>query len=328
MNMEKKHFSKLGLMYFVGTMVIYALQYATKGIVEAVAPDLMENSNISLLVSILPMYLIGYPIMIACIKKVPVSQENVEKKKMSVGQWLVAFIMCYALVYISNIIGNILTFVIGILKQGQVENSIMNLTMSISPLASFLFMVIAAPILEEYIFRKLLIDRTVKYGEGLSILLSGVIFGLFHGNLNQFAYAFILGCFFGFIYVRTGNLLHTILMHMLINFMGSILSMFILEQSGFLELATAMENATTEELISLMMDNMSGIVIYVIYAMVLLIIVFAGIILLILKRKKFYVNHTEEELPKGQRFKTVALNLGMLLFGAFWIVQIVVQLFQ
>ncbi len=328
MNMEKNHFSKLGLMYFVGTIVIYALQYATIGIVEAVAPHLLENNDISLLVSMLPMYLIGYPIMIACIKKVPAVQE-VEKKKMSVGQWIVAFIMCYALVYISNIIGNIVTSIVGVLKQGQVQNTIVDITMSISPLTSFLFMVIAAPIMEEYIFRKLLIDRVVKYGEGLAILLSGVIFGLFHGNLNQFAYAFFLGCFFGFIYVRTRNVLYTILMHMLNNFMGSVLGMFIIEKSGFLELSTALTTATTEnEIMQLVMENISGLAIYFIYVMVLLIIVFAGIILLILKRKKFYVNHTEEELPKGQRFKTVTFNTGMLLFSAFWIVKIVTQLFQ
>ncbi len=323
-----KHFSKLGLMYLIGTIVIYVSQYATIGIVKAVAPHLFENSDIALLISMLPMYLIGYPIMIACIKRLPAEQENVEKKKMTVGQWLVAFIMCYALVYISNIIGNVLTFVVGIFKQGQVENTIVNLTMSISPLASFLFMVIAAPIMEEYIFRKLLIDRTVKYGEGLAIVLSGVIFGLFHGNLNQFAYALILGCFYGFIYTRTRNVVHTILLHMLNNFVGSILSMFILEKSGFLELATAMETATMEELTAILMNNISGIAIYAVYVMVLIIIVLAGIVLLILRRKKFYVNHTEEELPKGQRFKTITLNAGMLLFAAFWIVQIVMQLFE
>lgn len=327
MNMEKKHFSKLGLMFFVGTIVIYALQYGVIGIVEAVAPQLLESNDISLLISMLPVYLISYPIMIACIKKVPAVQET-EKKKMSVGQWLVAFIMCYSLVYISNIIGNIVTSIVGVLKQGQVENTIVNVAMSVSPLANFLFMVIAAPIMEEYIFRKLLIDRTVKYGEGLSILLSGVIFGLFHGNLNQFAYAFFLGCFFAFIYVRTRNVLHTILMHMLNNFMGSILGMFILEKSGFLEFSEAMLTASPEELTALMMNNLSGLAIYFIYVMVLLIMVFAGVILLILKRKKFYVNHTEEELPKGQRFKTVALNTGMLLFSAFWIVQIITQLFE
>ena len=325
--MEKKHFSKLGLMYFVGTIVIYALQYGALEIVEILAPELLENSDMSLLVTMLPMYLIAYPIMIMCIKKVPAKQET-EKKKMSVGQWLVAFIMCYALVYISNIIGNIMTSIVGVLKQGQVENTIVNITMNISPLMSFLFMVLGAPIMEEYIFRKLLIDRTVKYGEGLTILLSGAIFGLFHGNLNQFAYAFILGCFYGFIYVRTRNVLYTILMHMLNNFMGSILGMFILEKSGFLEIYEAMLTASTEEITALVMNNITGLVVYFVYVMVLLMIVFAGVILLILKRKKFYINHTQEELPQGQRFKTVTLNSGMLLFGTFWIVQIVTQLFR
>ena len=123
-------------------------------------------------------------------------------------------------------------------------------------------------------------------------------------------------------------MLHTILMHMLNNFMGSILGMFILEKSGFLEFSEAMLTASPEELTALMMNNLSGLAIYFIYVMVLLIMVFAGVILLILKRKKFYVNHTEEELPKGQRFKTVALNTGMLLFSAFWIVQIITQLFE
>lgn len=123
-------------------------------------------------------------------------------------------------------------------------------------------------------------------------------------------------------------MLYTILMHMLNNFMGSILGIFILEKSGFLELAAAMEMASAEELTNLMMTNISGLAIYFIYVMVLLVIVFAGVILLILKRKKFYINHTEEDIPKGQRFKTAALNLGMLLFGVFWIVQIVVQLFR
>lgn len=328
-SMEKKYFSKLGLMYFAGTIVIYALQLATIGIVEAVAPHLLENSDISLLISMLPMYLVGYPIMIALIRKVPVEQEITEKKKMSVGQWLVAFKMSYALVYVSNIIGTIVTTIIGMIKQGQVQNDILNIASSVSPLTNFIIMVICAPIVEEFIFRKLLIDRASKYGEGLAIVLSGAMFGLFHGNLNQFAYAFIMGCFYGFIYTRTRNVIHTILLHMLNNFVGSILGLFILEKSGFLELATAFEKATMEEeIMQLVMGNISGIAIYFSYVMVLLVIVFAGIILLILKRKKFYVNHTAEELPKGQRFKTVTFNVGMLLFSAFWIVMIIAQLFR
>ena len=47
------------------------------------------------------------------------------------------------------------------------------------------------------------------------MLFSGLMFGLFHGNLNQFVYAFVLGLCFGFIYVKTGNIRYTIGLHML-----------------------------------------------------------------------------------------------------------------
>ena len=110
--------------------------------------------------------------------------------------------------------------------------------------------------------------------------------------------------------------------------MGSILGVFIIQKSGFLEVVAKIQTATTEEVANLVMTNLSGIALYLGYAIFLMIIVFTGIILLLVKRKKFYVNHTAEELPKGQRFSSVFLNVGMLLFSIFWIIQIVVQLFQ
>lgn len=322
--MEKKYFSKLGLMYFLGTICVYAAQILVIMIVQAVAPQLMENYDMSVIVSMLPMYLIGYPIMIALIRRIPVDQAMSEKKKMTVGQWLVAFFMSYSLVYIMGIISNITTTIIGTLKQSAVQNTVLDMTTGMSPALTFVVMVIAAPIMEEYIFRKLLIDRAAKYGEVLAIVLSGTMFGLFHGNLNQFMFTFVMGCFYGFIYTRTRNVIHTILLHMLNNFMSSMLSILVLEKSGMLEIVNA---ATQEEMVHLVMENLSGAAIYYGYVFCLLVIAFAGIILLILKRKKFYVNHTEEELPKGKRFITVTFNVGMLLFIVFHIVQIVRQLF-
>lgn len=97
---------------------------------------------------------------------------------------------------------------------------------------NILVMVLLAPVLEELLFRKMLIDRTIKYGEGISVLISALFFGLFHGNLNQFAYAFVIGGVFAFVYVKTGNVKYTIYMHMLVNFLGSAVSMGLLKLSG------------------------------------------------------------------------------------------------
>lgn len=36
------------------------------------------------------------------------------------------------------------------------------------------------------LFRKFLLDRVVDYGEAVAVILSGVMFGLYHANLSQF----------------------------------------------------------------------------------------------------------------------------------------------
>jgi hypothetical protein len=74
------------------------------------------------------------------------------------------------------------------------------------------------------LFRKLLIDRTRGYGDTIAILLSGLLFGLFHGNLFQFFYAFLVGMVLAYVYTRTGRYLPCVAMHAAINFMGSVVT--------------------------------------------------------------------------------------------------------
>ena len=160
----------------------------------------------------LPTYAIAYPLIFLMFKMVP-AQTGVEKKKMKVSHILIAFTICYAGTYLANIVGTFITTIIGMLKQNEVDNVMANLTGNLSLWANFLIVVIAAPIMEELLFRKFIIDRTAPSGEGVSMLLSGLLFGLFHGNLNQFAYAFIIGVLFGFIYVKTRNIIYTIILY-------------------------------------------------------------------------------------------------------------------
>ncbi len=60
-----------------------------------------------------------------------------------------------------------------------------------------------------------------KYYDDLSLknmaLINGLFFGLFHANLEQFLYAFLLGFIFMYMYKLTGSILAPILSHMLIN---------------------------------------------------------------------------------------------------------------
>lgn len=71
-----------------------------------------------------------------------------------------------------------------------------------------------APVLEEITFRGILMGNLHKaFGKWVSILVSAVIFGAFHFNMVQFAYAAALGVVLGIVYDKCGQLISCILLH-------------------------------------------------------------------------------------------------------------------
>lgn len=199
-----KYYSRLGMAYFLGTLVIYAVQYGIVLLMQYFAPGITANPNWRLVLNMLPLYLIGMPLMMLLIKRVP-KEIELPQKRMTAGELFCSFCIAYALMYVSNILGVILTFLIGLVKGGSVQNVLENLALSTNPVLFFVFSVLCAPLYEELLFRKLLADRAGRDGRKIALVLCGLMFGAFHGNLNQFVYATGLGLFFGFLYIRTGS---------------------------------------------------------------------------------------------------------------------------
>ena len=208
----------------------------------------------------------------------------------------------------------------------QEEMNLSYLATGSNMIVTFLYMVICAPILEEYIFRKLIVDRTVKYGQGVAVVLSGLMFGLFHGNLNQFAYAFLLGMFLAFLYVKTGELKVTIGLHMCINFMGAVVSVLLLKAIHLEEYQEVIMNgADSQAVMDYMMKYLPGWIGYMIYVLFILAVLVTGIVLFIVYRKKLKLE--PGQIAKGRRFKTVIGNPGMICYCVFWIAMIIIQMF-
>ena len=79
--------------------------------------------------------------------------------------------------------------------------------------------VIAAPVMEELLMRGVIYGR-LKRGirnRAAAALLGALVFGLFHGNVVQGVYAFLMGLFFIWVYDKSGSLLAPILAHMAAN---------------------------------------------------------------------------------------------------------------
>lgn len=84
--------------------------------------------------------------------------------------------------------------------------------------------VILAPIIEELLFRGLVFKRSYGYvGKIPAMLISSLFFGIYHGNVVQGVYAFILGMLFVFIYDKYNTIWAPILAHVIAN-LTSILS--------------------------------------------------------------------------------------------------------
>lgn len=323
----KKQFSSLGLMFFLGTIIIYAAQLIPMLIIQAVKPEWIEDPNLNILIAVLPLYLVGMPALILLVKRVPAQAP--EKHSIKKGSMAVAAIMCFAVMYLSNIAGLVVTYVVGRLKGEGVQNVVADMTAETSLWLIIGYMVICAPIMEEYVFRKLIVDRTVKYGQGVAVLMSGLMFGLFHGNLNQFVYAFTLGMFFAFLYVKTGNIKITIALHMMINFVGGFLSTILtrsLDMDAYME---AFGSGDMNLIMEYTANNAGPLAAFGCFAIFVFGMMIAGAVLLIIAfaKKKFKVEKGEVELPKGKRFSTIFLNVGMILYCIFWLAMIVWQLF-
>ncbi len=106
----------------------------------------------------------------------------------------------------------------------MMKKAIMNFG-SMTGVFAFFLMVMAAPVLEEFIFRGIILDGLLKrYSPIKSILVSSILFGLVHLNPWQFVGAFIIGIFSGWVYYRTQCLSFSIIIHAAVNLTGYILN--------------------------------------------------------------------------------------------------------
>lgn len=173
---------------------------------------------------------------------------------------------------------------------GEIEDASSNSsTASMLLYASFI-----GPVSEEIIFRGFVMRGFEKYGARYAVLMSAVIFGLFHGNLIQSIFAGLVGLVLGYTAMRY-SIKWAVLLHIINNFV-------------FGELLT--------RLLSGMNESMQSIVLYGIEGAFL-----AGtVVLVLMKKKELRERMKETKIDRGLLGVTFS-SIWLLIFFAF-------QLFQ
>lgn len=317
---EKKFVSRIGLGLFIYSIVFMIVQIICLTILSLCGENV--QNNFGMIISMIPGYIIAVPLAALILRKSEITPQP-NREKFSFGKMAASFFVAFAFMYVGNIVGNILNSVISLIPGFVQNNQLLSVLEGSTLPQTIIVVVIAAPIAEELIFRKLLIDRLGRYGDKTAIIVSAAAFGLFHGNITQLTYAFLIGLVFGYVYRKTGNILHTIVMHILLNLNGSVISLIVLEKSGFMDFASLIENGEqlSQEIIT---QYAGGLGLYLIYAMLIMAMVIAGVVIFLINKKKLAFSDGRIKLEKGRRFSTIVLNAGAILFTVTWVIMLII----
>lgn len=309
----KRNYSSVGLMISVFGIIMMALGNCFDPVVQWIFGSGIQDCEWYIWVrsiAITDVICLIAVILVACkIEKTPI-----ERHKMSIGQFITGIFMNAGVIGLGLILGLLMEYVMLQLTGNVGGQVISEMMQGSNDFWRIITVGIGAPIVEELIFRKFLIDRVHKYGEGIAIFVSGIMFGLFHGNFAQFFHATGVGLFLAFIYVRTGRIWYSILIHMVVNLSTSVVSMMLIENLDFVKMDELLVmDVNSPEATQLVMELLPSLLAFMLWILFLMVSVIVGWVLWIVNRKKLFLKKAPEYVEK-KKLRTAFLNFGMIYF--------------
>lgn len=325
----KKDFSRFFMGLFIFNVISYAVSFLISIVIMLIygsdrALELASNIYFTMIMGVAPMYCIALPALFLFVKKMP-SRIPV-RQNFGIKSFISLLPVSILLMTIGNYIGIYLNTIIGAIKGSPIENTTAETVAKSPTWLTAIMVVILAPIVEEFIFRKLMIDKLSKYGYLTAILISALSFGLFHGNLYQFFYATLVGVLLGYIYVKSGKWWLSALMHAILNFYGSIIG---LKVSEMLEKLLKLSEEYTQGTLTDTSEFSYYLTITNLYTYFHLAMLIAGAVILFkAARRKIpvIIDRDKMTIPKGRRASTIFLNVGAILFIISSVILFILQL--
>ncbi|MFR2332489.1 MAG: lysostaphin resistance A-like protein, partial [Flavonifractor plautii] len=211
----RQPFSRLGWALFAQMAVMLAAQWGVLLLARAARPGLLGEPVFLWAASVLGAYGLGIPA--AClVLRGTAAPPAPARRPLGPVRFATLWAGSVGLACLANGATLLLTGLLGRLRGAAMVNPVESIGLYPLPFQLLLAGLIA-PAAEELLFRRLLLRRLRPYGERFALVASALCFGLFHGNLNQFFYAFLLGLVLAELALSTGCLWQAVLLHALVN---------------------------------------------------------------------------------------------------------------
>ena len=257
-----------------------------------VVKNLNINDTFINIIGLVCLYGIGMPLFILINKSMPNSK--IEKNNISFKTIIHCFLLQFTATMLMSFIINIVTQISG----GEINNQ-MNMDV-LAPFNLFLLLVFN-PIIEEFVFRKLVAEKLLKYGELFYILTSSFCFAIVHGvsiGIPQILYTFILGMIWSYLYVRTGKLIIPIILHSLSNLFSGII--------------IGLVQGISQEALGM-------------YGMFMMLMAVIGLICFIKNKKKISIDN-ENKLIKKAVLKDLFTNKGIIFYSVLTVIMFILKI--
>lgn len=141
----------------------------------------------------------------------------------------VCLIIVFMSFFVQSSVSIILDFLSDIIPVSESERAFFHITM-LHPWYGLVLTLIIAPLFEELVFRKYILRYLLgNFSTRYALIISALFFGIFHLNIRQFLFASMLGMILGYVYLRSGKIIYSILIHFFFNLFGMIMPLPIFE---------------------------------------------------------------------------------------------------
>lgn len=234
----KKVCSRIGLAFLAMMALWMAGSMVLVPLLQYLMPNWQTNGIGIWLMNDIPLYLLGMPAFLLILWGLPNGEEPPrEKKRLSVGQFLLVIVFCLGAMYALSFVTNIITMLIDSLRGSASTNNLAAMTENSNILINLLFGAVVPALGEEFVFRYTLRKKLRGAGDKIYIFFSAFCFGMFHGNLSQMCYAMAVGAMLAYVYTRTGNIWLSVSLHFIINSLGLVAVPALMEYGGDLAIA-------------------------------------------------------------------------------------------
>ncbi|MBQ9161748.1 MAG: CPBP family intramembrane metalloprotease [Clostridia bacterium] len=321
----RRDFSAVGIALALLALVRLAAQTVMMGVIYLFFPAVVDAWWMNWLLSIVPLYVFALPVFMLALHKVRTAphadtylvkgrlgEEDtlLSKPRFGVKELLLFAVASMGVMYIGSYIGETVMTILSAIMGYDYSSALGTMVDATPQWFTLIMTCIIAPFGEELIFRKLLIDKTRRYGDVVAIVVSALSFGLFHMNFYQFFYAVLIGFIVAYAYTLTGKLRWSIAIHSFVNFIGSIVIPAMASKVDFEVINSGDVNAILESI-------MAAPVGYLLYAFALLLTYaasIAAVVIIILNFKRLALSKGRVQLVSA-KLSSVTVNNGGMIFA-------------